>query len=293
MSVFAGKKPYLAIVFLWDNSSSATYVKNKKLFGENIGLPVVVFGQSHDPQYSKEQVKSDQDVVIYINQTYDTIFKVMELIDYLNYDPDCIGILVQLPLPDSFVPYKEKILTAITPDKDVDGLGGVITGLSYAGLIDFVPATARAVLYLLEYYGLDVLTGKNIVILWQSNVVGKPLVLECIKRWATVCTCNEHTPLSSVIAMTKQADYIFSCTGKVHLIDWEFVRDDKTQVVIDVGYGHVDGKPVWDVKSSEIAGKVAAYSPVPGWVWPLTVACIFANILSLQEHKEVLKPYKL
>ncbi len=125
----------------------------------------MVFGQSHDPQYSKEQVKSDQDVVIYINQTYDTIFKVMELIDYLNYDPDCIGILVQLPLPDSFVPYKEKILTAITPDKDVDGLGGVITGLSYAGLIDFVPATARAVLYLLEYYGLDVLTGKNIVIL--------------------------------------------------------------------------------------------------------------------------------
>jgi len=85
-------------------------------------MPVVVFGQNHVVEYDKTQVKSDDDLVIYINQTYDTIFKVMELIDYLNYDNECVGIIVQLPLPEAFEPYKEKMLAAITPEKDVDGM---------------------------------------------------------------------------------------------------------------------------------------------------------------------------
>jgi methylenetetrahydrofolate dehydrogenase (NADP+)/methenyltetrahydrofolate cyclohydrolase len=66
--------------------------------------------------------------------------------------------------------------------------------------------------------------------------------------------------------ITKKSDYIISCTGRIHLVDADFVRDDKTQILIDVGYGHIDGKPVGDVKTSEVAGKVAAYSPVPGGV---------------------------
>jgi len=85
-------------------------------------LPVVVFGQNHLPVYDKTQVNSDEDVVIYINQTYDSVNKIMELIDYLNYDHDCVGILIQLPLPAAFEPYKEKLVAAITPEKDVDGM---------------------------------------------------------------------------------------------------------------------------------------------------------------------------
>lgn len=292
-SVFAGKKPYVAIIFLWDDYSSATYVRHKKSYGEKIWLPVVVFGQNHHPEYDKTQVKSDEDVVIYINQTYDTIHKVMELIDYLNYDHDCVGIIVQLPLPVAFESYKEKMLAAITPEKDVDGLGGVILWLSEMWLIDFVPATPKAVLYLLEHYQLADFKGKTVAILWQSNIVGKPLALECIKRWATIYSCNSSTPVQSIINITKQADYIISCTGRVHLIDAEFVRSDKTQIIVDVGYGHIDGKPVGDVKIAELVDKVAAYSPVPGGVWPLTVGCIFSNVLALQEYADVLKPYKL
>ncbi len=292
-TVFTGKKPYVAVIFLWDNPWSSIYVKNKKKYGELIGLPVVVFGQNNLPQYDKTQVKSDEDVVIYINQTYDTIFKVMELIDYLNYDSDCVGILIQMPLPSQFEEYKEKMVAAITPEKDVDGLGGVILWLAEIWLIDFVPATPRAVFHLLEQYQLADFHGKSVTIIWQSNIVGKPLALECIKRGATVYSCNSDTPLKKIKAICKYSDYIISCTGKVHLVDASFVRDDQTQIIVDVGYGHIDGKPVGDVKIEEIADKVSAYTPVPGGVWPLTVACIFANVLTLQSYADVLKPYKL
>lgn len=292
-TAFAGKKPYVAIIFLGDDHSSATYVKHKKTYGSHIGLPVVVFGQNHIPWYDKSQVNSDEDVVIYINQTYDTIHKVMELIDYLNYDHDCVGIIVQLPLPAAFEPYKEKMLAAITPEKDVDGMWGVILWLSEIDLIDFVPATPRAVFYLLEQYDLGDLHGKSVTIIWQSNIVGKPLALECIKRGATVYSCNSETPSKKLKAICKYSDYIISCTGKVHLVDASYVRDDQTQIIVDVGYGHIDGKPVGDVKIEEIADKVSAYTPVPGGVWPLTVACIFANVLTLQSYADVLKPYKL
>jgi 5,10-methylene-tetrahydrofolate dehydrogenase/methenyl tetrahydrofolate cyclohydrolase len=77
------------------------------------------------------------------------------------------------------------------------------------------------------------------------------------------------------------------------LVDESFVRDDKSQIVVDVWYGHKDGNPVGDVVIENIADKVAAYTPVPGGVWPLTVACLFANVFVLQGYKDLLKPYKL
>jgi methylenetetrahydrofolate dehydrogenase (NADP+)/methenyltetrahydrofolate cyclohydrolase len=93
--------------------------------------------------------------------------------------------------------------------------------------------------------------------------------------------------------IAKQSDYIISSTGKVHLVDADFVRDDKSQIIVDVGYGHIDGKPVGDVNIDLIKDKVAAYTPVPGGVGPLTVACLFANVFVLQSYSDVLKPYKL
>ncbi|MFA7717974.1 MAG: bifunctional 5,10-methylenetetrahydrofolate dehydrogenase/5,10-methenyltetrahydrofolate cyclohydrolase [Candidatus Absconditabacterales bacterium] len=290
---FAGKKAYVAIIFLGNDYSSATYVKHKKIYGETIGLPVIVFGQNHIADYDRNQANTFDDVGIYVNQQYDSIGKIMELIKYLNYDKECVGIIVQLPLPEQFQPYKEQILAAITPEKDVDGLGGVIMGLSEIGLIDFIPATPRAVFALLNYFHLDDFQGKMVAILGQSNIVGKPLALECIKRGATVYSCNVQTPIEEIKTMTKQSAYIISCTGKVHLVDESFVRDDKTQIIVDVGYGHIEGKPVGDVNREKVAEKVSAYTPVPGGVGPLTVACIFANVITLQGYKDVLKPYKL
>ncbi len=99
--------------------------------------------------------------------------------------------------------------------------------------------------------------------------------------------------MEEIQSVCKQSDYIISCTGKVHLVNEQFIRDDQTQIIVDVGYGHIDGKPVGDVQIDAIADKVAAYTPVPGGVGPLTVACIFSNVLDLQNYKEILKPYKL
>ena len=292
-TVFAGRKPYVAILFLWEDYSSATYVKHKKSYGASLGLPVIVFGQNHTADYDRNQVGRFDDVSIYINQTYDSIGKIMELIRYLNHDDECVGILVQLPLPQQFSSYKTEILSAITPTKDIDGLGGVVTWLSSIDLIDFTPATPRAVLMLLDHYQLGDMSGKMVSIIGQSNVVGKPLIFECIKRWATVASFNQDNSLEEIQSVCKQSDYIISCTGKVHLVNEQFVRDDQTQIIVDVGYGHIDGKPVGDVQIDAIAEKVAAYTPVPGGVGPLTVACIFSNVLDLQAYKEVLKPYKL
>lgn len=290
---FADKNVYVAIVFLGDDYSSATYVKHKKLYGESIGLPVIVFGQNNQAEYDRNQAWKFDDVGIYINQNYDSVWKVMELIRYLNHDDECVGIIVQLPLPEQFEQYKEQLLAAITPEKDLDGLGGVILWLSEMWLVDFVPATPKAVLYLLEHYQLDDFTGKTVAILWQSNVVGKPLVLECIKRGATVYTCNENTPVEEIKTIARSSAYVVSCTGKVHLLDQTFLRDDISQIVVDVGYGHIDGKPVGDVNIETIKDKVAAYTPVPGGVWPLTVACLFDNVFVLQSYADILKPYKL
>ncbi len=291
--IFGETKAYVAIIFLWDDYSSATYVKHKKAYGESIGLPVIVFWQNHQAEYDRNQAGKFDDVGIYINQKYDNVGKVMELIRYLNHDDECVGIIIQLPLPEQFEPYKEQLLAAITPQKDLDWLGWVILWLSEMGLVDFIPATPKAVLYLLEQYKLDDFKGKTIAILGQSNIVGKPLAIECIKRGATVYTCNVNTPSEQIKAIAKMADYIISSTWKVHLIDDSFVRDDKTQIIVDVWYGHIDGKPVGDVNIETIQDKVASYTPVPGWVGPLTVACIFDNVFTLQNYQDVLKPYKL
>ena len=291
--IFGDRKAYVAIIFLWNDYSSATYVKHKKSYGDSIWLPVIVFWQNHQAEYDRNQAGKFDDVGIYINQNYDTVGKVMELIRYLNHDDECVGIIIQLPLPEQFEQYKEQLLAAITPQKDLDGLGGVVLWLSEMGLVDFVPATPKAVLYVLEKYKLDDFTGKTVAILWQSNIVGKPLVLECIKRGATVYTCNSSTPADEIKTIAKSSDYIISSTGKVHLIDDSFVRNDKSQIIVDVGYGHIDGKPVGDVNIDAIKDKVAAYTPVPGWVWPLTVACLFDNVFVLQSYLDALKPYKL
>ena len=117
-------------------------------------MPVIVFGQNDKAEYDRNQANNFDDVGIYVNQKYDNISKIMELIKYLNYDNDCVGIIVQLPLPDQFKQYKTQMLAAITPTKDVDGLGGVLTGLASADVIDFTPATPKAVLSLLDFYKL-------------------------------------------------------------------------------------------------------------------------------------------
>ena len=203
---------YIAILFFGDNGGSKIYVQRKQAYGEEIGIPVAVFGQykvdartsdevqrrSLSSKTNKEEFEyieaingkkaefpishTFDDISIYLQQQYDSIFKIRDLINFLNFDKDCVGIIAQLPLPAELKQYESEILSAISPLKDIDGLSGVAEGLSQSGIIDFLPATPKAVLTLLNHYKLDNFKGKTIAILGQSNIVGKPLALACIQR---------------------------------------------------------------------------------------------------------------
>ncbi len=273
---------YLAIIYLGDNSASKTYVSKKKKFGESIWLKVEVFGQGKD---ASEYFSEDETLQFYQKQDYDSVPKVIEIIHYLNYDKDCIGIIVQLPLPEQFQAYQAQILSAVQANKDVDGLWGVINGWSQVWLIDFLPATPRAVVEILKYYHLDNVQAKTIAILWQSNLVGKPLSVELMKKWATIYSTNQSNDPNKVKQACKNADYIISATGKIHLIDETYLADTHQQVLIDVGYGYKDGNPVGDIQIDKIKDKCLAYTPVPWGIWPITVACLFQNIIDLQSLK--------
>ncbi len=269
---------YMAILFFGNDFSSATYVRHKQKYGESIGVSVKIFTEEGFSPLVQEK------------ESFATW--VFNLINQLNHDNLCIGIIIQLPLPEELKPYQNQLLSTISPEKDIDGLGWVNTGLSSTGLIDFIPATPKAVITLLEHYNLDNLKGKKVAIIGQSNIVGKPLIMECIKRWAIVSSFNiDYTP-EEIKQFTQKSDYIISCTGHVHLVDDSRIRHDQSQIIIDVGYGHIDGKPVGDVNIESIADKVAAYTPVPGWIGPLTVACLFDNIFTLQGYKDILERYR-
>lgn len=140
----------------------------KKKRGEDCGIEV--------------QVRSDS-----------TVLKdVKDRIATYNTDEKCIGIVVQLPLPDHLQQHKSEILQSIKPGKDIDGLGGVLFGLASIDAMDFLPATPYAVMSLLQGYGFDAFDGKVITVIGQSNLVGKPLVMELIKRGAEVISLNEN-----------------------------------------------------------------------------------------------------
>jgi methylenetetrahydrofolate dehydrogenase (NADP+)/methenyltetrahydrofolate cyclohydrolase len=221
-------------------------------------MRVEIFGQ--DESFLSE----DEGLQFYQKQEYDSVPKVIELIHYLNYDQDCVGIIVQLPLPEQFQSSKAKILSSIQAHKDVDGLGGVINGLSQVELLDFLPATPRAVIELLRYYNHDIFKGKTVAILGQSNLIGKPLAAELMKRGATVYSTNVFNDAEKTKKACQLADFIISATGKVGLVDETFLRKEKDQVIVDVGYGYKNGSPVGDVAIEKIKDKIFAYTPVPG-----------------------------
>jgi len=259
---FPDKKNYVWIIYLWDNKSSTTYVRMKKKFGEEIWLKTEIFGQE---------------------KKYDKIENVVSLIHDLNDDKNCLGFMIQLPLPAQFQEYKAELLSLIAPDKDIDGLWWVLTWLSSIWLIDFVPATARAIVTLLRAYNLYDLKWKKITVIWQSNLSGKPLVDEFLKQEATVYSCNVYTPIEEIKSMCKKSDYIVSCTWCIHFVNQDFIRDDQSQILVDVWYWYKDGKAAWDIDFEKVKDKVKYISPVPGGVWPLTVASIFSNLFTIEE----------
>ena len=194
-------------------------------------------------------------------------------VERLNADPAVTGILILLPPPPQV--QTSRLVEAIDPDKDVDGAHPRNAAALYLGTPGPAPATALAVIELLRRYEVP-LSGRDAVVVGRSDVIGKPLALLLLRENATVTVCHSRT--ADLARHTGAADLVVAATGRPGLIGAEMLSPEAT--VIDVGTNFVDGKMVGDV-AADAAERVAALSPVPGGVGPLTNLMLIRNLLDL------------
>ena len=193
-------------------------------------------------------------------------------IDALNSDPAVHGIILQTPLPMAVD--LESLAAAIDPGKDIDGTNPQSLGLLAAGLPAFAPATAEAVMLLLDHYAVP-LSGTNAVVVGRSTVVGKPAALLLINRDATVSVCHRHT--KDLAEHTRRADVLVVAVGQPGLITADHVAPDT--IIVDVGTtATADGGLVGDVDPAVI-GRVAGLTPVPGGIGPVTTALLVQHTI--------------
>lgn len=255
---------YVAIFLLSDDKPSEVYVGKKAKKAEQIGI------------YADIKLGKDRSVE-----------EVIDEINQCNLDTNCIGMMVQLPLAEHLKDHQMRILNTIVPEKDVDGLGSRLFGLAGFGVIDFVPATPKATLEILRYYKLDDYRGKTITIVGTSNLIGKPLAIELMKRGATVITCNSKTDKVFFKQALEASDYIMAATGRKYLINQEVLDTHlEDKVLVDIGRGIDEGGAYGDIDRKYYDDKVKAVTPVPGGVGPVTVTCLFHNIKTIGEQLE-------
>ncbi|MCK4756558.1 bifunctional methylenetetrahydrofolate dehydrogenase/methenyltetrahydrofolate cyclohydrolase FolD [candidate division WOR-3 bacterium] len=259
--------PGLAVVLIGDNPASLSYVKGKEKACAQVGILSREY--KFDADYKEEQL--------------------LKLIRELNNDPSIHGILVQLPLPNHI--NEEKILYAIDPTKDVDGFHPVNIGKMMIGAPSFLPCTPHGIQQLLLRNNIEI-SGKHVVIVGRSNIVGKPLAMILVQKNpganATVTMC--HTRTKNMAELTKLADILVVAAGRPHTVNADMVKQGA--VVIDVGVNRVEDKTkkrgyrlIGDVEFDEVSEKASAISPVPGGVGPMTITMLLHNtIQSAKNH---------
>ena len=239
--------PILAVVTVGDDEASKVYVENKRKACEYCGMSMMHF--SYEAKVRQSEV----------------IKKIKEL----NKDKSVNGIILQLPIPKKFD--TKKILNTISPDKDVDGLTDISQGKIMGGTATFIPCTPKGILEIFDHYKIN-LEGKHVVVIGRSDLVGKPIMLECINRNATVTMC--HSKTQDLKKFTKDADVLIVAVGHKHLIDKTMVKPGV--VIIDVGISRIEGKIYGDVNPN-VEAKASYVTPVPGGVGPMTVAMLLKN----------------
>jgi len=190
----------------------------------------------------------------------------------LNEDPDITGVLVLMPLP-AHLP-AELVLDHLAPLKDVDGITPTNAGRLHLGMPAIKPSTPEGGIELLDHYGID-LTGRHVVVIGRSNVVGRPLATMLTLRDATVTLCHRQT--RDLGRLTRQADIVAVAAGCPGLLTHGMVRQGA--VVLDFGVNVVDGSLVGDVDIPKIGHLLAAYSPVPGGAGPVTAMVLARNVI--------------
>ena len=254
--------PGLAVILVGNDAASATYVASKAKSCKNAGIYSVV----HEMPDSITQEE------------------LLETIEMMNNNPKLDGILVQLPLPkhiDTTV-----VLEAINPLKDVDGFHPYNVGRMVSNLDAFLPATPFGVMRMFQEYGIE-LSGKNVVVIGSSDIVGKPMAALLINAKATVTVCNSRT--KDLSSHTKAADIVVIAVGVPNLLKADMLKDGA--IVIDVGINRLDtGKLTGDADFEDCKTKCTHITPVPGGVGPMTIAMLLKNTIKaaiLREKREI------
>ena len=203
--------------------------------------------------------------------------EILQSIDELNSNKDVHGILIQFPIPKHISP--NKLMSAISPKKDVEGFNPYNMGKALIGDERIVPCTPLAVLTILEHEKIN-LKGKEIVIVNHSTVVGKPLSALFLNRNATVSVCHVFT--KDVKQHTSKADIIITATGLPGFITEDYVKNGA--FVIDVGIAETEDGIRGDVNFDSVKEKAGKITPVPGGVGPVTVACSLKNMLKTYKN---------
>jgi methylenetetrahydrofolate dehydrogenase (NADP+)/methenyltetrahydrofolate cyclohydrolase len=251
-----GITPGLAVILVGENPASQVYVRNKVKACQESGLHSLL------EKYSEDMSEK----------------ALLERIESLNQDPSIHGILVQLPLPQHID--AQRVIEAISPNKDVDGFHIASAGALMTGMPGFWPCTPYGCMKMLESIAYD-LKGKHAVVIGRSNIVGKPMAMMLLQKNATVTICHSATP--DLKAMTLQADVIVAAVGKRNVLTADMVKPGA--VVLDVGMNRNDeGKLCGDVDFEGVE-KVASYiTPVPGGVGPMTITMLLVNTLEAAER---------
>ena len=268
-----GIRPGLAVILVGEDPASAVYVRMKEKACEKLGF----FSSAY-------RLPSD------VSEA-----KLSELIIRLNLDPAIHGILLQLPIPGHLS--EKRMLSLISPDKDVDGFNPVNVGHLMSGDAGFLPCTPRGIMELLDEYEVPI-KGKRAVVIGRSNIVGKPVAMLLLERHATVTICHSRT--ENLPDVCREADILVAAVGRPYFVDSNFVKEGA--VVVDVGVNRVDDESTairlfgrnspklmkmkekgyvlcGDVNFEAVENKVAMLTPVPGGVGPLTIAMLMRNTL--------------
>jgi len=255
-----GVRPGLAVVLVGDDPASQIYVRNKTAACAQVGI------KTFDHRLPATT----------------TVDELLALVATLNADPAVDGILIQLPLPAGLD--ARRVLFAVDPRKDVDGIHPENVGRLLLGQPRFVACTPFGVMKLIAEAGLP-LAGANAVVVGRSNMVGKPMAALLLGADATVTVCHSRTrDLAAVVA---RADLVVAAVGRAEMIRGDWIKPGA--VVIDVGINRTaEGKLLGDVEFAAAAARASAITPVPGGVGPMTIAMLLANTITAAQARAAL-----
>lgn len=251
------KKPHLLVIWVGNDLASQSYVTSKEKACKNVGIETTTLHLDEDTSQRE----------------------LIQIIQEANQNSNIHAILVQMPLPNHMD--ERKVIDAIDPKKDVDGLHQVNQGKLMLNMPGIIPATPKGIMKLIDAYNVD-LTGKNAIVIGRSMLVGKPIAILMLQRNATVTIA--HSKTKNLSELTKQMDVIVSAVGKPKLITVDMVKEGA--IVIDVGINRVLGTIVGDVDYLSVADKTSRITPVPGGVGPMTIACLLENVVECYRFLE-------